>query len=189
MFDKTLIAAALALAVAGPALAQEPTTTGPTAPDGTPAFGFDPYIGVIGGYHSFDRDARSADPLGERAEGWLVGGVAGFNIPLGPLFVGAEGNVVKGFNDIDWEYGATGRAGFRAGDSGLVYALGGYQWVNGRRGFADTHGWMVGGGVEIGPRTIGLDGLTGEAGPRLRLEVQSYELNSIRPTVGVIFHF
>ncbi len=33
-----------------------------------------------------------------------IGRLAGVNIPLGPVFVGAEGNATKGFNDISWEY-------------------------------------------------------------------------------------
>lgn len=185
MTFKALTAVATLALLAAPALAQEAT-----APDGSEAFGVDPYVGVIGGYHSFDRDARPGDPIGGRMEGWLVGGVAGINVPLGPVFIGAEGNAVKGFNDIDWEYGARGRFGFRAGESGLIYASAGYQWVNGRRGFGDTHDWIYGVGVEVGPQSIGLGGITGEAGPRLRLAVESYgDFDSIRPTVGVIFHF
>lgn len=181
-----LMPALAGLALAGaPAVAQEET-----APDGSEAFGIDPYVGVIGGYHSFDRTSNPADPVGGRMEGWLVGGVAGFNVPLGPVFVGAEGNGAKGFNDIDWEYGVRGRLGFRAGESGLIYASAGYQWIEGRRGFANRHDWMYGLGVEVGPQSIGLGGITGEAGPRLRLAVETYgDFESLRPTVGVIFHF
>lgn len=173
---------------AAPSLAQE---TPPLSPDGSRAFSIEPYVGVLGGYHAFDRDARSQDLVGAKAESWLVSGVAGLNFPLGPVFVGAEGNVAKGFNDIDWEYGVTGRFGFRAGESGMIYASAGYQWVQGRasRGFADTHGVIYGLGVEVGPQSIGLGGILGEAGPRLRLEVQSYDLDSIRPMAGLIFHF
>ncbi len=185
------LVAALSLFAAVPALAQDVPPGEPAAPDGSSAFGIEPYVGVLGGYHSFDRDARVGDPVGGRMEGWLVGGVLGVNIPLGPVVAGVEGNVYKGFNDIDWEYGVTGRLGFRAGDSGLIYASGGYQWVNGRssRGFVDSHGVMYGLGVEVGPRSIGLGGATGNAGPRLRLEVQTYDFDSIRPMAGIVFHF
>ena len=58
-----------------------------------------------------------------RLDGSLVQGIVGFNVPLGPVFVGAEGNVAKGISgDIDWQYGGTGRAGVRAGDSGYLAA-------------------------------------------------------------------
>jgi outer membrane immunogenic protein len=184
MHIRNTFVAALAL-LSLPVAAQEAT-----APDGSKAFGIDPYIGVIGGYHSFDRDVRPSDPVGSRMEGWLVGGVAGFNVPLGPVFVGAEGNAAKGFNDIDWEYGARGRFGFRAGESGLIYASAGYQWVQGRRGFENRHDVMYGVGVEVGPQSIGLGGITGESGPRLRLAMETYgDFESLRPSVGVIWHF
>src|SRR5512146_1139570 len=66
MFIRTTLFAAVAL-LAMPVAAQDAT-----APDGSEAFGIDPYIGVIGGYHSFDRDVRPGDPAGSRMEGWLV---------------------------------------------------------------------------------------------------------------------
>jgi opacity protein-like surface antigen len=180
---KPLIAALALLSL--PATAQEAT-----APDGSEAFGIDPYIGVLGGYHSFDRNVGSSEAGGGRQEGWLVGGVAGLNIPLGPVFIGAEGNASKGFNDIDWEYGARGRFGFRAGDSGIIYASAGYQWVQGRRGFEDRSDWIYGIGVEVGPKSIGLGGITGESGPRLRLAMETFgDFESLRPSVGVIWHF
>src|SRR3546814_1088298 len=69
--------------------------------------------------------------------GGLISGVVGINVPVGPAFVGVEGNVTKGFSDIDWEYGVRGRAGVRAGDSGMIFASAGYQWVNGRRAYSD----------------------------------------------------
>ena len=96
----------------------------------------------------------------------------------------------KGFKDIDWEYGVKGRFGVRAGDSGLIYASAGYQWVNGKgkRGFADQKDWIYGVGLEVGPKDIGLGGLTGNAGVRLRLQVDTYDFDSIRPMAGLVFH-
>src|SRR3546814_12645601 len=73
----------------------------------------------------------------------------------------SEGNATKGFGDIDWEYGVRGRAGVRAGDSGMIFASAGYQWVNGRRAYSDHKDWIYGVGVEVGPKDIGLGGLTG----------------------------
>ncbi len=176
------------------------TTAAPaaeTAPDGTRAFGIEPYVGILGGYERFDEQRNAGIPLpadGKGYDGGLVQGVAGINVPLGPVFVGAEGNVVKGFKgDIDWEYGAAGRFGLRAGESGMIYGKVGYQWVN----FAalgndsrDFHAMTYGAGVEVGPKDIGLGGITGNSGLRLRMEINTFgEAKSFRPMAGVIAHF
>lgn len=161
-----------------------------TAPDGTSAFGIEPYVGVLGGYHSFDRDSEfGASPTRGRVNGALISGVAGVNIPLGAAFVGVEGNATKGFSDIDWEYGVKGRVGARAGDSGLIYVSAGHQWVNGKRGFSDQKDWIYGLGAEVGPKDIGLGGITSNSGVRLRLQVDTYDFDSLRPMAGVIVHF
>jgi outer membrane immunogenic protein len=191
---KTIMTLALAAAsaIATPAMAQD------TAPDGTRAFGIEPYVGVMGGWEEFDRNAGHgipATPIGrDKLNGGLVQGVVGVNVPLGPVFVGAEGNVVKGFKgDIDWQYGAAGRFGFRAGDSGLFYGKVGYQWVNFDKNAPtnrDFHAVSYGIGAEVGPKDIGLGGITGNAGVRLRLEVSTFgDADSFRPMAGVIAHF
>jgi outer membrane immunogenic protein len=181
---KIVLAAALAAGVSFAASAQD------TAPDGSRPFGIEPYVGVLGGYHSFDRNSEFGTN-GARGymDGALISGIAGVNVPLGGFFVGAEGNATKGFKDIDWEYGVKGRAGFRAGESGLLYVSAGYQWVNGRKGYADRSDIMYGAGVEVGPKDIGLGGVTGTSGPRLRLQIDTYDFDSIRPMAGVVFHF
>ncbi|TVV75809.1 opacity protein [Sphingomonas solaris] len=183
---KTFFLAALALAaLPTAAMAQD------TAPDGTPAFGIEPYVGVLGGYHSFDRLSEfGTSGRRGRMDGALISGIAGVNVPLGPVFVGAEGNATKGFKDIDWEYGVKGRIGARAGDSGMIYASAGYQWVNGKgnRGFADRSDWIYGVGLEVGPKDIGLGGLTGNSGVRLRLQAETYDFDSVRPMAGLVFH-
>jgi outer membrane immunogenic protein len=205
-----LSAAALAAAVlAAPAFAQDmsQTTDAPTAdaapgeaaaPDGSKAFGIDPYVGVMGGWESFDRrpghGIPSVGPNGRKLQGALVQGVAGINIPLGPVFVGGEGNVAKGVDGaIDWEYGAAGRFGLRAGDSGLFYGKVGYQWVNFARfgdNSRDFHAMSYGIGFEAGPKDIGLKGLTGNAGFRIRGEVSTFgSARSFRPMLGVVSHF
>lgn len=180
---KKLLLAAVAAAffVPAAAMAQE------TAPDGTPAFGIEPYVGIMGGYHDFDGRKGTNGPS-KGPQGALVQGVAGVNVPLGAFFVGAEGNVAKGFNDIDWEYGVVGRAGFRAGDSGMIYGKAGYEWVN-LDGPGKRSNEIYGAGVEVGPKDIGLGGLTGNSGIRLRMEVDTVDFNSIRPMAGVIAHF
>ena len=191
---KTIMTIALAASalVAAPAFAQD------TAPDGTPAYGIKPYVGVMGGWEEFDRNAGHGIPATpirqDKLNGGLVQGVVGVNVPLGPVFVGAEGNVAKGFKgDIDWEYGVAGRFGFRAGDSGLFYGKVGYQWVNFDKfgdNSRDFHAVSYGVGAEVGPKDIGLRGITGNAGVRLRLEVSTFgDADSFRPMAGVIAHF
>lgn len=189
---RTLIAAAaLAAALPTAAFAQE-------APDGSRAFGIEPYVGVMGGYETFDDNRPPAGipaPAdGQDFDGAIVQGVAGVNVPLGPVFVGVEGNATKGIKgDIDWQYGVAGRAGFRMGESGLIYGKAGYQWVNFDalgNDSRDFHDVTAGLGVEVGPKDIGLGGITGKSGIRLRLEVNSFgDFNSFQPVAGVIAHF
>jgi outer membrane immunogenic protein len=97
-----------------------------TAPGCTDAFGIEPYVDVVCGYQSVDRDNEFGSPRGGRMTGALISGIAGVIIPLGPVFVGAEGSATKGFIDIDWEYGLRGRVGARAGESGMSFASAGY---------------------------------------------------------------
>ncbi|WP_310498846.1 opacity protein [Sandarakinorhabdus sp.] len=195
-FAANAAAILLALSLAVPALAQDsagtPDTASARAPDGSRPFGFEPYFGILGGYDSFDRNKPGAiNAAGQRLAGAQIEGVIGANIPLGPLFVGVEGFGAKGFGPINWEYGARARAGFRIGDSGLVYGSFGHTWIDMRNNsmFQNRKDWVYGLGVEVGPKDIGLGGVTGRAGPRLRLLVESYDLQSIRPMAGIIFHF
>lgn len=184
-----VIAAALgAAALSAPALAQDAAT--PTAPDGTRAFGIEPYFGVGGAYQDFDskRNGGIFNQQGS-ARAPAVDAFVGVDIPLGPLVVGVEGQGSRGFQDIKWEYGAMGRIGFRAGDSGLIFARAGYRWIEGKRGFGDDKNEIYGVGVEIGPKDIGLGGVTGNSGVRLRLAADTYDLRSIRPSAALVFHF
>lgn len=189
--------AASAAFVATPSLAQDATTTNTTraeAPDGTKAFGFEPYVALRGGWEEFQSDSVPGAPRDNKLNGSLVEGLVGANVPLGAFFVGAEGNVAKGISgDIDWQYGAAGRFGLRAGESGLVYGKVGYQWVN----FAafgkdspDYHAMTYGLGFEVGPKDIGLGGITDNAGVRLRAEVTTFgDAQSLRPMAGLVAHF
>lgn len=61
--------------------------------------------------------------------------------------------------------------------------------TRGGRGFNDLEGWTYGIGVEVGPRDIGLGGITGESGARLRFQVETIEFDTLRPMAGVVFHF
>ncbi|HEU0066925.1 MAG TPA: opacity protein [Sphingomonas sp.] len=192
----TLAAAAFA---AAPASAQtaDAAPGEPAAPDGSKAFGIEPYVGIMGGWERFDDDAGHGIPSTQNTrplQGALVEGVLGVNVPLGPVFVGAEGNVAKGVDGaIDWQYGAAGRFGFRAGDSGLFYGKVGYQWTNFARfgdNSRDYHAVSYGIGTEVGPKDIGLKGITGNAGFRIRAEVSTFgKADSIRPMLGVVSHF
>ncbi|MEG3084701.1 opacity protein [Sphingomonas sp. PB2P12] len=181
------------------------------APDGSKAFGIEPYFGVMGGWEQFDNQGNHGIPRAlnsdgsvrnnYRADGALVQGVLGVNVPLGPVFVGVEGNVIKGVDgNIDWEYGAAGRFGFRAGDSGILYGKVGYQWVNfdhfsqfatnGGNTNRDYNAITYGIGAEVGPQSIGLKGITGNAGFRIRAEVNTFgAAQSFRPMLGIITHF
>ncbi|WP_174278620.1 outer membrane protein [Sphingomonas bacterium] len=197
----SLVAAFAAATAAAPALAQDspgaPAPGEATAPDGSKAFGIDPYVAVLGGWEGFDNKARAGIPRQNGLEGSEVTGIAGVNLPLGPVFVGVEGNAAKGVSGaIDWEYGAAGRAGLRVGDSGLFYGKVGYEWVNfdhlrnGGNTKRDYHDITYGAGVEVGPKDVGLGGLTGRAGVRLRLEVSTFgQADSFRPAAGLVFHF
>ena len=187
-----IAALALATTTASPALAQDATAASPRAPDGSRFFGFEPYVGIMGGYDSFDRRTEfNSATTGRRLEGAQVEGLLGANLPLGPLFIGADGFGAKGFGPINWEYGARGRAGLRIGDSGLIYGSVGYTWIDMKqdRGFTNRDDWVYGLGIEVGPKDIGLGGITGRAGPRLRLSAETYNLKSLRPMAGVVFHF
>ncbi|KZE16319.1 MULTISPECIES: outer membrane protein [Sphingomonas] len=203
------VAAAAAAFVAAPAFAQDmsttsqdTTTTEPapavTAPDGTSGIGFEPYVAIMGGWEQFDSERTDAGiplvPRNDKLNGALVEGIVGFNVPLGPVFVGAEGSVSKGVSgDIDWDYGAAGRFGVRAGDSGLIYGKVGYRWVNFDRfgnDSRDYHEMTYGAGFEVGPKDIGLGGITGNSGVRLRGEVSTFgSAHSFRPMLGLTTHF
>ncbi len=212
-----------ATAFAAPAFAQDMAAPAPAptdnsaapgeaaAPDGSKAFGIEPYVGIMGGWEQFDNVGNHGIPRAlnsdgsvrnnYRADGALVQGVVGVNVPLGPVFVGVEGNVIKGVDgNIDWEYGAAGRFGFRAGDSGIFYGKVGYQWVNfdhfaqfstnGGRTNRDYNAVTYGIGAEVGPQSIGLKGITGNAGFRIRAEVNTFgSAQSFRPMLGIITHF
>jgi outer membrane immunogenic protein len=204
---KMIVAAVASALIVVPVMAQDKDASAsdatvlqdkPKAPDGTDAFGFEPYFAVMGGYASYDKDVtESGIPNrldGESREGAVVEGLIGANIPLGAFFVGVEGAVAKGIGgSVDWLYGVTGRAGFRAGETGMIYGKAGFEWakfkdddVTNNRNYDEV---VYGMGVEVGPRDIGLGGLTGNSGARIRLEVTTRNFETIRPMAGLLFHF
>lgn len=190
---KKLLLAAVAAAFVFPAAASAQETTA----DGSRAFGIEPYVGVLGGYEGFESNPGGGIPAsvrGDRLKGGLVEGVAGVNVPLGPVFVGVEGNAAKGFTgDIDWQYGVHGRVGARTGETGMVYVKAGYQWTNFDRYGKDSRDFgdiSYGIGGEVGPGALGLDGLIKREGVRFRAEVSTQgEFESVRPMVGIVGHF
>lgn len=209
-----LVAAAASAFAAAPAVAQDATSSAaapatsdttvdaaaqsstPTASDsGSRRFhGVEPYVAVLGGWEQFDNEpSRAGIPQSpnrhDRLNGSLVQGIVGFNVPIGPLFVGAEGNATKGVSgDIDWEYGAAGRFGVRAGDNGLFYGKVGYQWVNFARfgdNSPDYHAMTYGVGFEVGPKSTSKYG-----GVRFRGEVNTFgNAHSFRPMAGLVKTF
>ncbi len=190
---KKLLLAAAAAAFVLPAVASAQETT----PDGSRAFGIDPYVGVLGGYEGFESNPGGGIPpsvRGNLLKGGLVEGVAGVNVPLGGFFVGVEGNAAKGFTgDIDWQYGVHGRVGARAGETGLIYVKAGYMWTNFDRYGPDSRDFgdiSYGIGGEFGPSAIGLDGLVKKEGVRFRAEISTRgDFETVRPMAGVIAHF
>lgn len=184
-FPLTTLALALPLGlVAAPALAQDTQTNR-----------LEPYVGVMGGLHDFDNDQyKGAPPSGYR--GWLVEGVAGVNYNLGPVVIGAEGSVAKGVDkDIDWEYGAAGRLGIRAGKDSMFFAKVGYQWTefdgSARPPVATDvayDGVTYGFGTELSLADMG--STADRSNIRLRAQVDTRgNFHSFRPMVGVVAKF
>ena len=189
---KTLLFSAAAAASLIPAAAMAQSGA---ADDAGATRRLEPYVGVMGGVHNFDSETgeEGIPPAGYK--GRMVEGVAGVNYNVaGPVVVGVEGTASKGVSgDIDWDYGAAGRFGVRAGDSGLIYGKVGYRWVNFDRfgnDSRDYHEMTYGAGFEVGPKDIGLGGITGNSGVRLRGEVSTFgSAHSFRPMLGLTTHF
>jgi outer membrane immunogenic protein len=184
---KTLLFAAIAAAslVPAAAMAQDAPTSSSR---------IEPYVGVLGGIHNFEDEPSQAGipPVGYH--GRIVEGIAGVNFTLaGPIFIGVEGNATKGVSGaIDWEYGAAGRVGFKAGKDSLFFGKVGYQWVNfdalGENS-QDYDGMTYGAGVELSAADMGV---TSGVGRNLRLRVQADtfgNFRSIRPMAGIVAAF
>ncbi|HZV57314.1 MAG TPA: outer membrane beta-barrel protein [Sphingobium sp.] len=180
----TALALAFAASAAAPALAQD---------DG--ANRLEPYVGVMGGLHDFDNDQyNGAPPSGYR--GWLVEGVAGANYNLGKLVIGAEGTVAKGVDkDINWEFGAAGRLGVKAGKDSMFFAKAGYQWTkfsNSAQPAVSTSraydGTVYGIGFELS--AADLNSTAERSNWRLRGQIDTRgDFHSFRPMLGVVAKF
>lgn len=184
---KTLLFAAMAAASVFPvaAMAQD---------DASSARRFEPYVGVLGGVDNFDSEHNRQGIPPADYRGRVVEGVAGVNVNVaGPIVLGVEGNATKGVDgDIDWEYGAAGRVGLKAGKDSMFFGKVGYQWVNFQApsaGDKDYDGVTYGAGVELSAADMGMSGGVGD---HLRLRVQADTMgnfHSIRPMAGVIAKF
>ena len=186
---KLLFAAAAAVAFVPAAYAQDTgIATGPETPSNSR---IEPYVAVLGGVHDFDNEPNKAGvPAG--FNGRIVEGVAGVNFNVGAFMIGAEGNATKGVDGaIDWEYGAAGRVGIRAGKDSLIFAKVGYQWVNfdalgpNSRDYDD---WTYGAGAEVSLADMGLR--SDRSNLRLRVQADTFgNFHSIRPMAGLVLKY
>ena len=202
MHTKTLLIATGAAMLPASAFAQE-------APDGSNAFGFEPYVAVGGGYDEFDRKDE-IDSLGidDPTQGAFIEGTVGANRAARPR-IRRRGRlrrlwILRHRLGI-WRSGPV--SGVRVGESGMFYyGRVGYMWIEGENDFNDDDGDFIdtdegpsrrdrdgvfyGIGAEVGPEDIGLGGITGQAGPRLRFGVDTFkDFESFRPSASVVFQF
>lgn len=183
---KTLFLTAVAAASLIPAAAMAQDDTASTRR-------IEPYVGVLGGIHNFDSETSKSGipPVGYK--GRMVEGVAGVNVNVaGPIVLGVEGNAAKGVSgDIDWEYGAAGRVGVKAGKDSMIFGKVGYRWVNFDAlgpNSGDYHGMNYGAGVELSPADMG--GSAASSNIRLRVQADTDgNFHSIRPMAGVVAKF
>ncbi len=182
----TTLALALGAGMSVPAMAQD---------DAGSSNRIEPYVGVLGGMHDFDNDQyKGAPPSGYR--GWLVEGVAGANYNLGKIVLGVEGSAAKGVDkDIDWEFGAAGRLGVKAGKDSMFFGKVGYQWTKfdeSARPVVSTNryydGMVYGVGFELSTADMG--GSAERSNLRLRGQIDTRgDFHSFRPMVGVVAKF
>jgi len=153
----------------------------------------EPYVGVMGGVDNYDSETgkEGIPPVGYK--GRMVEGVAGVNYNVaGPLVVGVEGTASKGVSgNVDWEYGAAGRVGVKAGKDSLIFGKVGYRWVNFDAlgpDSPDFHGTTYGAGVEVSAADLGSSAASSPV--RLRFQADTLgNFRSIRPMAGVVAKF
>lgn len=159
---------AIAAAVAAATIASAPATA-----QSNPVR---PYVGVVAGDHSYDRDGPS---------GTVYGALAGVDYDLGstPLFVGAEGTVMEGSGGIDGEYGVVGTFGTRAhlGGPWKLFMRAGWHRVNFDR-FGHDDSLLLGLGADYAP-------IKSRPGLALRFNADTMDFNSTRLTGGVVLRF
>lgn len=183
---KTLLFTAVAAASLIPAAAM-------AQDDAASSRRIEPYVGVMAGIHNYDSEANKEGVPQVAYKGRMVEGVAGVNVNVaGPIVLGVEGTASKGVSgDIDWEYGAAGRIGVKAGKDSMIFTKVGYQWTNFDAlgpNSRDYHGMTYGAGVELSPADMG--GSAASSKVRLRVQADTTgNFHSIRPMAGVVAKF
>jgi outer membrane immunogenic protein len=169
--NRIIIACALALTAATPALAADlpPMSPAPRAPavyvpPVAPVYNWSGiYLGINGGYGFGNVKATFAGtPFSGTADGGLVGGTLGANYQIGQFVLGVEGDgdwadfgnggaCGVGCSGTDnWLATARGRAGF-AWDRVLLFGTGGAAFSEALTSGSGTQtGWTAGGGIEVG---------------------------------------
>ena len=167
----TAAASAIALASAVPAAAQDRDDNATTFTG--------PRVGVLLGYDKLQPGSTQNSSISDNnsANGLLYGGDIGYDVALGGIVLGAEGEVTGSTGKVSNNPVAAGalgygrvkngrdlyagvRAGFRAGSNTLIYAKGGYTNqrldLTANNGTTTTgqhfnlDGWRLGAGVEQG---------------------------------------
>ncbi|MEM6682157.1 MAG: outer membrane beta-barrel protein [Pseudomonadota bacterium] len=100
-----------------------------------PALAQGAYVGAQIGYHDIDTgldeddQALVGDDFG--INGVLYGLYGGYDFEINDDFIaGVEVNFNLATSDLDSDYGVAARVGYKASDSTLLFARGGYQEVN-----------------------------------------------------------
>ncbi len=160
--------------------------------DSTPTSRLEPYVGVMGGYNDFDDPRTQNTGVPGDFHGTMVEGIAGVNYNLGRFVVGVEGNAAKGVSgDIDWEYGAAGRAGIRLGKDSMFFGKVGYEWTNFDAlgpNSRDYDGWTYGMGVELSAADMGMSENRSNLRFRGQVDTRGY-FHSIRPMAGIVLKY
>lgn len=135
-----------------------------------------PYVGVVGGSEKYDGNGPKGD---------LVGLVGGLDYDLGEsaMFIGVEGNAMKGFGDIDKEYGVAGTFGTRAyvGGAWKLFAKVGVQRVDFDRRGGQTR-LLTGLGADYAP-------FASRPGLAFRFAADTFEFDTTRLTAGMVIRF
>lgn len=135
-----------------------------------------PYVGIVGGSERY----HDGGPRGD-----MVGVIGGLDYDLGtsPMFIGVEGNAMKGFGDIDKEYGIAGTIGTRAyvGGAWKLFAKAGVQRVDFDGSGGDTR-FLAGLGADYAP-------FTSRPGIAFRFGADTLEFKTTRLTAGMVLRF
>ena len=135
-----------------------------------------PYVGIVGGSESYDHDGPHGD---------LVGVIAGVDQDIGEsaVFIGVEGNAMKGFGDVDAEYGVAGTIGTRAyvGGAWKLFAKAGVQRVDFDRSGGETR-FLTGVGADYAP-------FSHRPGLAFRFGADTFEFETTRLTAGMVLRF